>query len=155
MKWHNDPEELKKTRKRLGLTQAELAAKAGVKLSLIANIEARRRQKSTIPSEIWEALALIDIEHRKSVPLKSLLGTPVDRPLGEVKQSVLDGLWSLRDGLQLLRGQLSKLRDKEIERRLERMERQLTATTAEISGLEKELEAKALRPVPDTGENNG
>src|SRR5215470_13066088 len=63
--WYENPEELRRVRKKLGLTQAQLAAKAGVKRSLIANIEAgRRRFTKDMQDLIWEPLAEIEVTRR-------------------------------------------------------------------------------------------
>ena len=74
LKWYENPKELKRFRKQLGLTQGALAEKAGVKLSLIADIESERRRFSKkFQRPIWEALSDTQSEQRKTVELKSLL----------------------------------------------------------------------------------
>jgi transcriptional regulator with XRE-family HTH domain len=71
MKWHEDPEELKKRRKSLGVTQAELSVKCGSTPEIIANIEAGRRPLTgPVAHAIWEALAQVDQERREMRPLK-------------------------------------------------------------------------------------
>lgn len=63
--WYEDPKVLKEKRKLLGVTQTVLAKKAGVKLSLIADIESgRRRFSEDVRDAIWGALGDISIERR-------------------------------------------------------------------------------------------
>ena len=74
LKWYENPKELRRYRKELGLTQAQLASKAHVKLSLIADIESgRRRFTKKAQGPVWDALADVQSERRKIAELKSAL----------------------------------------------------------------------------------
>src|SRR5580704_14051535 len=84
--WYEDPKVLKEKRKLLGVTQTVLAKKAGVKLSLIADIESgRRRFSEDVRDAIWGALGDISIERRgvnppegKNALANLLAATPQD-----------------------------------------------------------------------------
>lgn len=68
LKWYEDPKVLKDARKKYGITQAQLAKRAGVKLSLIANIESgRRRLSEDIRKPIWEAIGDIHGERQAEI----------------------------------------------------------------------------------------
>lgn len=67
MHWYEDPAELKRVRKSLGLTQAQLAERAGVKAWVIADVELGRRSFSEdVREPIWEALSERRREEKKS-----------------------------------------------------------------------------------------
>ncbi len=100
--WYEDPKVLKEKRKLLGVTQTVLAKKAGVKLSLIADIESgRRRFSEDVRDAIWGALGDISIERRGINPpegqnaLANLLATspqhtPNESPANEAENIFKD-----------------------------------------------------------------
>jgi predicted transcriptional regulator len=58
MHWYVDPQELKKRRKAVGLTQADLARLSGVKRSMIAAVEAGWRPlDAEVGGILWRAIA--------------------------------------------------------------------------------------------------
>jgi transcriptional regulator with XRE-family HTH domain len=115
MKWNDDPEELQKHRKRLGLTQAELSDKCGVAPEIIANIEAGQHPLTgPVANALWDALASTDIERmprlRHLLPPKdpaaraewdAKMGTPVSlETLNERPEQFDRELRSLRRSAQ-------------------------------------------------------
>ena len=73
--WFEDPLVLKRTRQRLGLSQAALAAECQLKRSMIADLEqGRRRLKKNVRTVIWRALVQVEErETRDTVHLLSLI----------------------------------------------------------------------------------
>src|SRR5438874_11882962 len=69
LRWFEDPKELRKRRKQLGITQHGLAKLAKVKRSLISDIEAGRRPLSEdVSKPLWEAITDAYIERLKGTP---------------------------------------------------------------------------------------
>lgn len=70
-KWFEDRELLKATRKRLDLTQAELATRAKVAHFLIADVETgRRKMRGPQIEALWRALAIVEIEQKRMADLR-------------------------------------------------------------------------------------
>jgi len=66
MEWFEDPKVLRTRRKRLGVTQVDLAAEAGVNRAVIADIEAGRRPLGEdVRTPIWKAVASFDSARQK------------------------------------------------------------------------------------------
>ncbi len=79
MNWFNDPSFIQRVRERLGLSQTELGTKAGLRRSMIADIETGRRHLSAeVRTRIWQALAEVELQLKAQqiVPLPSLAGQP-------------------------------------------------------------------------------
>jgi transcriptional regulator with XRE-family HTH domain len=69
LRWFEDPKELRKRRKELGITQHGLAKLAKVKRSLISDIEAGRRPLSEdVRTPLWQAISDMYIERLKGTP---------------------------------------------------------------------------------------
>jgi transcriptional regulator with XRE-family HTH domain len=85
LKWYEDPKVLKDARKKYGITQTELAKRAGVKLSLIANIESgRRRLSKDVREPIWHAIGDIHGERQAEIAAAE---RDVDRWLQNVERA--------------------------------------------------------------------
>ena len=75
--WFEDPGELKRVRKKLGLSQSELAMRAGVSREILANIETGRRSLSgDLRHALWAALAKHEMDFKNLVPMSTLLPSP-------------------------------------------------------------------------------
>jgi transcriptional regulator with XRE-family HTH domain len=80
MNWYEDPESLRKVRKRLGLSQEKLSEKCALNRSAIADIETGRRElKGSTAVAIWDVLGEEELSRRK-VPLSTLLEFVGKRP---------------------------------------------------------------------------
>jgi transcriptional regulator with XRE-family HTH domain len=74
--WSEDRAELRKQRKALGMSQADLARKAGVSRSLVRDVEIGRiKLRDRLSHALWEAIALLRNER---IQLKDLI--PPDGP---------------------------------------------------------------------------
>jgi transcriptional regulator with XRE-family HTH domain len=115
MKWYEDPEEIKKRRKLLPLTQAELAKAAKVPQSWLAMVELGQIKigADTIrPSvkakldRVWRALATKEIERkkRKTVPLSSLLRLGSSQPIAETETAA-----TLREAIAQSTGRMADI----------------------------------------------
>lgn len=86
--WYEDPSVFREKRKRLGVTQHELAKVANVPRSLIADIEAgRRRLTQEVGEPLWDALNRVDLQGRSGVSLGEQIAMAFkdDSPRGKEK----------------------------------------------------------------------
>jgi len=93
-------EEIRKIRKKLGMTQTELANRAGVSQSLIAKIESGRIDPTyTKTKKIFAALS--ELEKKEEVKAEQLMasriisvasGTPIKEAIGKMKKSQISQL---------------------------------------------------------------
>jgi transcriptional regulator with XRE-family HTH domain len=99
MHWFENPEELKKRRKEVGLTQSALARKAGIKLSMIADVETGRQLlKGELQKKLWDAISKERMKKNVPVVARSL-AKGIDEATKDRKQSlvVLIGMISDRE----------------------------------------------------------
>ncbi|MBI2101286.1 CBS domain-containing protein [Candidatus Woesearchaeota archaeon] len=93
-------EEIRKIRKKLGMTQTELANRAGVSQSLIAKIESGKIDPTyTKTKKIFAALS--ELEKKEEVKAEQLMasriisvesGTPIKEAIGKMKKSQISQL---------------------------------------------------------------
>lgn len=83
LRWYEKPEELRRVREQLGVTQAELSERSKVKQSLVSAIENGKRPISNRSGEkLWRALGDISYEKKNGVnALRTALQTPSTRTL--------------------------------------------------------------------------
>ena len=109
MRWSKDPAELKKVRKRLGITQKALGEKCDPPIPrwMVADIEAGRRPFTDVLSTpIWRALADIDFElkRQRESPLKKLVdGTLTVSDLTRMQESIARSFGSMENFRQTMR----------------------------------------------------
>jgi transcriptional regulator with XRE-family HTH domain len=90
LKWFEDPKIFRAKRKRLGLTQTQLAKTAKVDRAIIANIEAGRRPLTGDVADIlWKTLTRTSYEQRKLEAREAkrqarLFGVPLTGSLSEM-----------------------------------------------------------------------
>ena len=102
-------DEVKKVRKKLGMTQTELANRAGVSQSLIAKIESQRIDPTyTKTKKIFSALS--DLEKKEEVKAEQLMTakiisisalTPIKEAIAKMKKFQISQL-PVIDGMQLV-----------------------------------------------------
>jgi transcriptional regulator with XRE-family HTH domain len=161
MKWFEDPKELARVRKRLGLTQSALAKLIKSDRTLIANIEAgRRRLTKEVGELLWNALLAVElkqkplgqwekiVEERKAaaVPLSSLLHAGPESParstgwkrIAEIQDRII---WNLQeiDRLKELQRREQGPIDPEIEKSFRR---EVAVLETESAGLKEKIAEK-------------
>jgi transcriptional regulator with XRE-family HTH domain len=101
------PEILRRTRRSLGLSQEELADIAGLKRSMVADIEAgRRRIQPEAGTAVWNALINIKEERLNTIP--KLMAFP--NLMAMLPQESITSTMSEREELESLREEVSYLR---------------------------------------------
>src|SRR5437016_265898 len=61
--WYDDPSELSKRRKAIGISQAELASRAGMSRSVLRDLEiGRTKFRGELRNALWKAIADFQIE---------------------------------------------------------------------------------------------
>jgi len=140
MTWHDDYRALKRAREEVGISQAALARAAGVKRSLIANIETGRRPFAKgIQHVLWTALARVKTE-------KELRAQALDKRIGEkIKLSELldSSPAAFNRYRELLRHQYDERALASARTLIGVQDRQIVELRAEVERLEKQN--KALR----------
>jgi transcriptional regulator with XRE-family HTH domain len=87
--WYDDPKVLQKVRKSKGLTQAQLAERAGVTRTLIADIELGRRSFEGVGEQIWAALAEADFLLRSGKSIGELMTEALSAKTPEEREAAL------------------------------------------------------------------
>jgi transcriptional regulator with XRE-family HTH domain len=135
--WYEKPEELRRVREQLGVTQTELSERAKVKQSLVSAIENGKRPMSNRSGEkLWRALGDISYEKKNGVnALRSALQTPSTRTL----PGALDMLKSL--GLDKTPEQLLKDENRILKDRILNFEAQIETLNAANENLKAQLKS--------------
>ncbi len=178
-KWFESSVELKKRREALGLSQNDLARASGVPKGTIATIESKedRPIPERIRHQLWEAIAGVEIEHKKMpsvadrlrglparVPLASLLHVGespeqrFERELTNLKRRAADllrthsSLAKTEDQLwQLYKQDEARLTDYQKEVRLNTIE--ILTTTMRQLREDLQNQVSTLEALSGTGEN--
>jgi transcriptional regulator with XRE-family HTH domain len=137
LRWYEKPDELRRVREQLGVTQTELAERAKVKQSLVSAIENGKRPISNRSGEkLWRALGEISYEKKNGVnALRSALQTPGTRTL----PGALDMLKSL--GLDKTPEQLLKDENRILKDRISNYEAQIETANALNETLKAQLKS--------------
>ncbi len=137
LRWYEKPEELRRVREQLGVTQTELAERAKVKQSLVSAIENGKRPISNRSGEkLWRALGEISYEKKNGVnALRSALQTPGTRTL----PGALDMLKSL--GLDKTPEQLLKDENRILKDRILNYQSQIETLNAANENLKAQLKS--------------
>ena len=137
LRWYEKPEELRRVREQLGVTQTELAERAKVKQSLVSAIENGKRPISNRSGEkLWRALGEISYEKKNGVnALRSALQTPGTRTL----PGALEMLKSL--GLDKTPEQLLKDENRILKDRISNYQSQIETLNAANENLKAQLKS--------------
>lgn len=90
--WQDDPKVLQKVRKSKGLTQSQLAERAGVTRTLIADIELGRRSFEGVREQIWAALAEADSVLRSGKSIGELMTEAFGSKTPEEREAALSAM---------------------------------------------------------------
>ena len=137
LRWYEKPEELRRVREQLGVTQTELSERSKVKQSLVSAIENGKRPISNRSGEkLWRALGDISYEKKNGVnALRSALQTPSTRTL----PGALDVLKAL--GLDKTPEQFLKEENQILKDRVKNYEAQLETANALNETLKAQLKS--------------
>jgi len=171
MEWQENRELLKRTRERLGLSQADLAKESGIPKWVIADCESgRRRMKGPKVSALWQALATIEDEKAakaaqdKQLIKLRLLATPPEKwdelikedagkeaaRLPWEREAILEKIIQDQEGTislmhEALGRALGREKPTDAEMLLQDAQQQINSLKAELSGLRNELVAEIKR----------
>ena len=138
MNWHEDPEELKKVRKRLGVSQEKLGELSGVKPSWIAAVETKRLPLIGPKAHaLWRALGDIDFERRADLdrrglmPLSNLLGlerepTRYGNPDELKRMETMERLIATQNSLIAVQNELLRTANEEKDARIAALEQKVS-----------------------------